>query len=88
MNLLFFSFLEVIIYFVPLMKENRYERFVVISSSGVLKPIDGLILSNTIRSTLDAWINSISKDLIEYNITFNTIIPGKIKTEREPSKVC
>lgn len=47
-----------------------------------MRPIDGLVLSNTLRTTLDAWIVSISKDLIEYNITFNTIIPGKINTNR------
>mgnify|MGYP001430433416 CR=1 FL=1 len=79
---MFFSFIEIIKHCVPFMKNNTYGRYVVISSSGVLKPIDGLMISNTIRTALDAWINSITKDLIEYNITINTIIPGKINTER------
>lgn len=82
LSAMFFSFIEIIKNCVPFMQKNAYGRYVVISSSGIVKPIHGLMLSNTIRSALDAWIHSIAKDLIEHNITINTIIPGKINTER------
>ncbi|NOY36175.1 MAG: SDR family oxidoreductase [Chlorobi bacterium] len=67
---------------VPLMKARAYGRILAIASSGVKQPIPHLVLSNTMRSALIAFLKTLSLDIACINIMINAILPGAIETDR------
>lgn len=62
--------------------ENKFGRYIIISSIAAREPIKDLILSNTFRSALFGFVKTFSKEVAKYNITCNIILPGYINTER------
>jgi 3-oxoacyl-[acyl-carrier protein] reductase len=66
----------------PEMRERRYGRIVNIGSFSVREPIPALILSNSHRSALLAAFKTISRDVAGDGVTLNTVLPGRIATER------
>jgi 3-oxoacyl-[acyl-carrier protein] reductase len=48
----------------------------------VKQPIDGLLLSNSIRPGVIGFSKSASRDLAPLGITINSILPGSIRTDR------
>jgi 3-oxoacyl-[acyl-carrier protein] reductase len=66
----------------PIMVEKRRGRIINITSVAVKQPIDGLILSNTVRSGVIGLAKTLSNELAAYNITVNNVCPGYILTER------
>ena len=64
------------------MKEKRWGRILTIASSGVLQPIPNLAVSNTVRSAVVGFTKTLSNEVAKYGITVNTILPGRIDTER------
>lgn len=67
---------------VPCMMEKRWGRIINITSVSVKQPIDGLILSNTVRSGVIGMAKTLSNELASYNITVNNVCPGYTMTER------
>lgn len=67
---------------VPVMKAKRWGRIINMTSISVKQPIDGLILSNTIRSGVIGFAKSLSNELAQFNITVNSVCPGYTMTER------
>ncbi len=67
---------------IPHMRKNNWGRIVNITSVAVKEPIDGLILSNTVRAGVTGLAKSLSKEFGRYNITVNNICPGRILTDR------
>jgi 3-oxoacyl-[acyl-carrier protein] reductase len=67
---------------VPLMKAKRWGRIVNMTSISVKQPIDGLILSNTIRAGVIGFAKSLSNELARFNITVNNVCPGYTMTDR------
>jgi 3-oxoacyl-[acyl-carrier protein] reductase len=67
---------------VPVMKAKRWGRIINMTSISVKQPIDGLILSNTIRSGVIGFAKSLSNELAPFNITVNSVCPGYTMTER------
>ncbi len=67
---------------VPVMIEKRWGRIINLTSISVKQPIDGLILSNTIRTGVIGLAKTLSNELAPYNITVNNICPGYTMTER------
>ncbi len=65
---------------VPHMK--GWGRIVNIVSTSVRQPIDGLLLSNSVRPGVLGFSKSISRELAPLGITINSILPGSIKTDR------
>jgi 3-oxoacyl-[acyl-carrier protein] reductase len=65
---------------VPLMK--GWGRIVNIVSTSVKQPIDGLLLSNSIRPGVIGFTKSVSRELAPRGITINSILPGSIRTDR------
>jgi 3-oxoacyl-[acyl-carrier protein] reductase len=57
-------------------------RIVVIASSSVKQPIDGLVLSNALRPGVAGWAKTLSRELGPRGIMVNTIAPGRIDTDR------
>jgi 3-oxoacyl-[acyl-carrier protein] reductase len=66
----------------PIMIEKRWGRIINLASVAVKQPIDGLILSNTIRIGIVGLAKTLSNELALYNITVNNICPAYTMTER------
>lgn len=67
---------------VPHMKANKWGRIVNITSYAVKQPVDGLMLSNTVRAGIVGLAKTMSNELGRYNILVNNICPGRIFTDR------
>jgi len=67
---------------IPFMKENNWGRIVNLTSYTVKQPVDGLLLSNTIRAGIIGLAKTISNEFGPYNILVNNICPGRIFTDR------
>ncbi len=66
----------------PEMKKNKWGRIVTITSQAVKQPVDGLILSNSIRASVVGLVKTLSNELGSFNITVNNVMPGYTQTER------
>lgn len=66
----------------PAMKAKRWGRIINMTSIAVKQPIDGLIISNTIRAGVIGLAKSLSRELAPYNITVNNLLPGYFLTGR------
>ncbi len=66
----------------PSMKKAGYGRIINIISTSVKEPIPGLGVSNTIRGAVGNWAKTLSKELGQYGITVNNILPGSTETGR------
>ena len=67
---------------VPAMRERGWGRVINVSSSAVREPIPILMLSNVHRSGLLAGFKTLARNLAGDGITFNTVLPGRIGTDR------
>ena len=67
---------------VPVMKEKRWGRIINMTSVAVKQPIDGLILSNTMRSGVIGMAKTLSNELAPFNVTVNNVCPGYTMTDR------
>ncbi len=67
---------------IPGMKERGWGRIVTITSIAVKQPIDGLILSNAVRTGVVGLVKTLSKELAPHGITVNNVCPGYTATER------
>src|SRR5947209_4867481 len=68
---------------VPAMRERRWGRIVNITSISVKQPINGLLLSNTIRAGLTGWAKTLSTEVAADGVTVNSVAPGYTLTERQ-----
>jgi 3-oxoacyl-[acyl-carrier protein] reductase len=66
----------------PVMKGKKWGRIINMTSIAVKQPIDGLILSNTVRSGVIGFAKSLANEVAPYNITVNSVCPGYTMTER------
>ena len=67
---------------VPGMRERGFGRIVSVSSSAAKEPIPGLLLSSAHRPGLLGAFKLLAKKLAGDGITLNTILPGRIATDR------
>ena len=65
---------------VPLMK--GWGRIVNIVSTSARQSIDGLLLSNSVRPGVIGFSKSVARELAAEGITINSILPGRIRTDR------
>lgn len=66
----------------PGMKERRWGRIITITSLAVKQPVDGLILSNSVRAAVTGFAKSLSNEVAPFGITVNNVMPGYTRTER------
>ncbi|HEY2013150.1 MAG TPA: SDR family oxidoreductase [Bryobacteraceae bacterium] len=66
----------------PVMKERRWGRFIAITSVTVKQPVEGLVLSNAVRSGVNALCKTLSNEYGPYNILVNNVCPGFTATAR------
>jgi 3-oxoacyl-[acyl-carrier protein] reductase len=67
---------------VPAMQEQRWGRVVAITSIAVRQPIANLILSNTARAGLTAFLKTLAREVAGDGVTVNSLQPGLHATER------
>lgn len=66
----------------PRMKAQRWGRIINITSVTVKQPLEGLILSNSIRAAVAGLAKSLAVELGPHNILVNNVCPGYTRTER------
>ena len=67
---------------VPRMKERRWGRIVNLTSISVKQPIDGLMLSNSIRAGVAGFAKTLASECAPFNVLVNTVCPGYTLTDR------
>ncbi len=65
----------------PMVKQN-WGRIINLTSVSVRQPVEGLILSNSLRLALVGWAKTLSKEMAQYGVTINNIATGLTKTRR------
>lgn len=66
----------------PHMRKAKGGRIINIVSTSVKQPIEGLLLSNAIRTGVVGLAKTLSTELASDNITVNNVCPGRILTDR------
>lgn len=66
----------------PGMKDRRSGRILNVTSIAVKQPIDGLMLSNSLRAAVTGWARTLANELAPLGITVNNLMPGFTRTER------
>jgi 3-oxoacyl-[acyl-carrier protein] reductase len=64
------------------MQARKWGRFIAITSVSVKQPIDGLILSNAVRSGVSGLVKSLANEYGPYNVLVNSVCPGYTATAR------
>lgn len=67
---------------VPAMAKAGWGRIVAITSISVRQPIPGLILSNTARAGVTAFLKTLAREVAPQGITVNSLQPGTHDTDR------
>lgn len=67
---------------VPAMRAQRWGRIVAITSITVRQPAPNLILSNTARAALTAFLKTLAREVAADGVTVNSVQPGFHSTER------
>jgi 3-oxoacyl-[acyl-carrier protein] reductase len=66
----------------PRMRKNKWGRLVTITSVSVKQPIEGLLLSNSIRAAVAGLARTLANEFGADGITVNNVCPGYTLTER------
>jgi 3-oxoacyl-[acyl-carrier protein] reductase len=66
----------------PRMRRNHWGRLLTITSVSVKQPIDGLLLSNSIRAAVTGLGRTLANEFGADGITVNNVCPGYTLTER------
>jgi 3-oxoacyl-[acyl-carrier protein] reductase len=66
----------------PGMKDRKWGRVINITSIAVKQPVDGLMLSNSLRSAVTGFARTLANEVAPLGITVNNILPGYTRTER------
>jgi len=66
----------------PAMREQGSGRIIGITSVAVKQPVDGLILSNALRSAVTGFLRTLANEVAGDGITVNAVLPGFMATDR------
>lgn len=66
----------------PHMRRARWGRIVIISSITIKQPVEGLILSSTVRAGVAGYAKVLSDAVAPDGVTVNMVCPGVILTDR------
>jgi len=66
----------------PRMQKNRWGRLITITSSAVKQPVDGLLLSNSVRAAVTGLARTLANEYAADGITVNNVCPGYTRTAR------
>jgi 3-oxoacyl-[acyl-carrier protein] reductase len=66
----------------PHMKKTGNGRIINITSMTVKQPLDGFVLSNSVRAGVTGLTKTLSNEFARFNITVNSVLPGWTATDR------
>jgi 3-oxoacyl-[acyl-carrier protein] reductase len=66
----------------PAMRERRWGRILNVTSIAAKQPVDGLMLSNSLRPAVIGFARTLANEVAHDGITVNNLIPGYTRTER------
>jgi 3-oxoacyl-[acyl-carrier protein] reductase len=66
----------------PRMRERGFGRIVNVASTSVREPIGNLMLSNAHRASMVTAFKTLARAVAADGVTLNTVLPGRIATER------
>ena len=66
----------------PEMKGRGWGRIINITSVAVKEPVDGLILSNSVRAAVTGFARTLANEVASFGITVNNVLPGFTRTDR------
>jgi 3-oxoacyl-[acyl-carrier protein] reductase len=66
----------------PGMRERRWGRILNVASIAAKQPVDGLMLSNSLRSAVIGFARTLANEVAADGITVNNLLPGYTRTER------
>jgi 3-oxoacyl-[acyl-carrier protein] reductase len=66
----------------PAMQRQQWGRFIAITSVAVKQPVEGLILSNAVRSAVSGLIKTLANEYGRYGVLVNNVCPGYTATAR------
>ena len=66
----------------PGMRQRRWGRVLHVTSLTVKQPIDGLMLSTSIRAAVTGFARTLANEVAADGVTVNTLLPGFMNTER------
>jgi 3-oxoacyl-[acyl-carrier protein] reductase len=69
----------------PGMKQRKWGRIINVTSIAVKQPVDGLMLSNSLRAAVTGFARTLANEVARDGITVNNILPGYTRTERVES---
>lgn len=66
----------------PEMRARRWGRILTVSSIAVKQPVDGLMLSNSLRAAVAAFARTLANEVAADGVTVNNLMPGYTRTDR------
>jgi 3-oxoacyl-[acyl-carrier protein] reductase len=66
----------------PRMHKKKWGRLITITSSAVKQPVDGLLLSNSVRAAVTGLARTLANEYAADGITVNNVCPGFTRTAR------
>jgi 3-oxoacyl-[acyl-carrier protein] reductase len=66
----------------PRMVKRKWGRFLTITSYSVKQPVDGLLLSNSLRAAVTGLVRTLANEYAAHGITVNNVCPGYTRTAR------
>lgn len=66
----------------PGMKDRGWGRILNITSIAVKQPVDGLVLSNSVRAAVTGMARTLANEVAAHGITVNNVMPGYTRTRR------
>ena len=69
----------------PGMKQRRWGRILNVTSIAAKQPVEGLMLSNSLRAAVLGFARTLANEVATFGITVNNILPGYTRTERVES---
>ncbi|PWT87292.1 MAG: 3-oxoacyl-ACP reductase [Blastocatellia bacterium] len=67
----------------PAMRKRKWGRIINISSISAKQPLNGGVLSNTMRAALTGWAKTLANEVAIDGITVNNVAPGYTLTEHQ-----
>jgi 3-oxoacyl-[acyl-carrier protein] reductase len=66
----------------PGMKERKWGRILNVTSIAVKQPVEGLMLSNSLRAAVTGFARTLANEVAPFNVTVNNLMPGYTRTDR------
>jgi 3-oxoacyl-[acyl-carrier protein] reductase len=66
----------------PGMKERKWGRILNVTSIAAKQPIEGLMLSNSLRAAVIGFARTLATEVAPFGVTVNNLLPGYTRTDR------